>query len=165
MAAEDGDGQGVPGSGVVWPEKGSLAKCWESRVLLREQVRVHRKLLAWPSAILTGVASVNALKLNRYVVADIIKIWSGTCHEPSPPPVAWLRQEAPRFQNTSMIYIPASLTKTFTAPPTCTQVSLLHSMLLCNGDHVNEYVDHWGAKRLTSYCIRRFRSGIATFKD
>ena len=45
------------------------------------------------------------------------------------------------------------------------QVSVLHTMLVSNGDSVNEYVDHWGAKRLTSYCIRRFRSGIIAFKD
>ena len=38
-------------------------------------------------------------------------------------------------------------------------------MTIANADSVNEYVDHWGCKRLTSYCIRRFRSGIATVKD
>ena len=82
------------GSAVAWPEKGLLAKCWEARSLVREQLRAHKKLLLWPSAISTGVANQASLKLNRYIIADIIKIWSASCGEPQPPPVAWLRQEA-----------------------------------------------------------------------
>ena len=98
MAGEHAD-EDQPGScsALRWPEKGALARCWEARALVREQVGCQKKLLLWPSPVLTGVASQNALKMNKYVVADIIKIWSGSCGEPQPPPVAWLRQEAYLF--------------------------------------------------------------------
>ena len=45
------------------------------------------------------------------------------------------------------------------------QVALVHGYLAPTSDKVSQYVDQWGAKRLTSLCVRRFRSGIFAFRD
>ena len=45
------------------------------------------------------------------------------------------------------------------------QVSRLHSMLTTKQDMVTIYVDQWGCKRLTSFCLRRFRTGQTNFRD
>ena len=45
------------------------------------------------------------------------------------------------------------------------KVKILHSLLLPEIDNVIQYVDAWGAKRLCSLAIRRFRAGIKNFRD
>ena len=83
--------------GVEMPAKGALMRRWEDRALIREQVRAHKRLLMWPSAELTGVASQASLKLNRFAIADILVEWGKTCKEPKAPPIGWLRDEAGGF--------------------------------------------------------------------
>ena len=77
-----------------WPAKGLLADRWEKRPLVREQMRLNKKLLLWPSPVTTGVASQASLKLNRYIIYDVLEEWGKVCEEPVAPPIGWLRQEA-----------------------------------------------------------------------
>ena len=42
---------------------------------------------------------------------------------------------------------------------------MLHRLMLPEVDVVDIYVDQWGCKRLTSFVLRRFRSGILKFRD
>ena len=45
------------------------------------------------------------------------------------------------------------------------EVQQLHTLMLSQVDLVDVYVDQWGCKRLTSFVLRRFRSGIMKFRD
>ena len=48
----------------------------------------------------------------------------------------------------------------------CTwKVKELHRLLSPRVDNVTVYVDEWGCKRLTSFCLRRFRTGMFNFRD
>ena len=77
-----------------WPEKGRLATRLEGRLMVREQIRDAKKLLEWPTPKTCGVASLQALKLNRFIIGDVIAVWAETCRQPKSPPIGWLRQEA-----------------------------------------------------------------------
>ena len=91
----DGQDDAEEAPPVRLPEKGTLARRWEQREMIRECVRSNKKLLLWPTQLTTGVASQAALKLNRMVIADLISEWGAVCKEPRAPPVQWLREEAP----------------------------------------------------------------------
>ena len=45
------------------------------------------------------------------------------------------------------------------------EVQQLHTLMLQQVDLVDVCVDQWGCKRLTSFVLRRFRSGIMKFRD
>ena len=45
------------------------------------------------------------------------------------------------------------------------EVKEIHRLLNPKPDAVNIYVDEWGTKRLTSWAIRRFRTGQDSFRD
>ena len=45
------------------------------------------------------------------------------------------------------------------------QVKEAYSLLVTKPDMVAMCVDEWGCKRLTSYCLRRYRSGATSFRD
>ena len=78
----------------MWPQKDQLARRWEGRAVLREQMRAEKRLLVWPSKATTGVASLASLRMNRFAIADIVAEWASVCSEPRSPPIAWIRQEA-----------------------------------------------------------------------
>ena len=101
----DSDGEGAA---AATPEKGALYAAWESRPLIREQLRCNKKLLVWPSVQTTGVASMAALKCNRLVIADVINVWGKFCSEPKSPPVAWLRSEAPSINGSCFLGMQSS---------------------------------------------------------
>ena len=97
LALRDADEEGEEASQSgrpPWPAKGLLAARWEQRAMVREQMRQNKKLLLWPSPVTTGVASQNSLKLNRYIIYDVLEEWGKVCEEPVAPPIGWLRQEA-----------------------------------------------------------------------
>ena len=91
---EEEEAEPAADQGKLWPPKGLLANRWEQRPLIREQLRSEKKLLLWPAKVTIGVASQASLKLNRYVVADILTEWGKISEEPVAPPIGWLRQEA-----------------------------------------------------------------------
>ena len=90
---------------VPWPEAEKLARAWEASVVIREQVRCEQKLLAWPSKETIGAVSSPALKLNRFVIAEVIRSWAVVCHEPKTPPIGWLRDEAIVFGRMSFRHV------------------------------------------------------------
>ena len=45
------------------------------------------------------------------------------------------------------------------------KVKEVHRLLNPRMDSVTAYVDEWGCKRLTSFCLRRFRTGMFNFRD
>ena len=45
------------------------------------------------------------------------------------------------------------------------KVKKLHSLFVKEPDAVDMCVDHWGVKRLVSLAVRRYRSGINSFRD
>ena len=57
-------------------------------------LRVQGKILRWPTAETTGVASLASLSLNRTVLHDTISVLGPYMFEPKPPCVDWLREEA-----------------------------------------------------------------------
>ena len=79
---------------VAWPEEGRLAQRWEARLCLRERMRSEHKLLLWPCKKMVGAASIPALCLNRFAIADILLEWCPCSSEPKSPPIEWLRREA-----------------------------------------------------------------------
>ena len=48
---------------------------------------------------------------------------------------------------------------------TYTKVRRLHSLLTSKPCIINQFIDDWGCKRLTSLAIRRFRTGQTNFRD
>ena len=76
-----------------WPPLHALAKAWDGHDLIRAQVRNNGKLLSWPSPSATGVASKASMKLNRFSVQIVLRVWGGTCLSPKSPPIGWLREE------------------------------------------------------------------------
>ena len=45
------------------------------------------------------------------------------------------------------------------------QVKEIHTMLVSKVDNINMVVDEWGTKRLVSYCLRAYRTGVLNFRD
>ena len=95
IAPHDGDSDGED---FQWPPLGSLAKRWDARSIIRDRVRLEHRLLLWPAKASVGVASMPALSLNRFVVADIMLEWCPVSREPKSPPIGWLRREAGSFR-------------------------------------------------------------------
>ena len=77
-----------------WPERHALAAMWEEELLVRNQVRGYKKLLMWPKPQLIGVASLQALALNKAPVFEAMHLWSHHSGLAKSPPVRWLKQEA-----------------------------------------------------------------------
>ena len=79
---------------AAWPEQFKLSKMWDSCEITRDQMRKQQRLLDWPGAKATGVATKVSLKLNRFVVRKTMQVWVDFSDGPKSPPIAWLRQEA-----------------------------------------------------------------------
>ena len=77
----------------TWPPLHQLAKMWDAHEFVRAQLRASGKILSWPSPASTGVASKASLKLNRFPMQILLKVWAAHCETPKSPPIAWLRQE------------------------------------------------------------------------
>ena len=45
------------------------------------------------------------------------------------------------------------------------EVASIHTKLAPNSKLVTQYLDAWGCKRLTSLCLRRYRTGMTNFRD
>ena len=100
---EDGDEE-VEEQEAAWPPKHELAALWDSHDVIRAQMRTSGKLLVWPTPASTGIPSKVSLKLNRWVVLLIIKVWGKHHASPKSPPIGWLRQEARQLKNVSMTH-------------------------------------------------------------
>ncbi|CAE7715359.1 unnamed protein product [Symbiodinium sp. CCMP2592] len=100
-------------------------------------MRRNGKLLIWDSPRATGVANKSSLRANRFAIHAVLELWVVASPVPKSPPIGWLRAEVKR----------------------------IHDLLTAKPDVVSQYVDDWGAKRLTSWAIRRFRTGQTNFRD
>ena len=96
MAAVDDDEHALVE--VVLPERGQLAKRWEADPIIRQHMRTHQKLLAWPSQVTIGVASQAALVLNRFVIFHLLEEWTAVCPKPKSVPIHWVKDEAFSFE-------------------------------------------------------------------
>ena len=120
-------------------------------------MRSTGKLLIWDSPAATGVANKASLRANRFAVMAVLELWVSASDAPKSPPIGWLRAEAGVLHDrlhTPIFFKPSYL-----------QVKQIHQMLTATPSIVNQYVDDWGCKRLTSWCIRRFRTGQGNFRD
>ena len=77
-----------------WPEMHKLAKTWDGCEIVRDRMRTQGRLLDWPSAATTGVATKATLKLNRFIIRYTMMVWVEVSDGPKSPPIAWIRQEA-----------------------------------------------------------------------
>ena len=78
---------------LQWPPKHALASAWDGQDLIRAQMRSSGKLLVWANPAATGIASKTSVKMNRFVIAVLMKIWGQHHPNPKSPPIGWLRQE------------------------------------------------------------------------
>ena len=79
----------------AWPKPHELSNSLEQSLWMRDFFREnHCHLLKWPKPDLVGVASLNALALNKAVIKETLETWGSVCNEPKSPPVDWLKQEA-----------------------------------------------------------------------
>ena len=149
---------------MPFPPKGDLAKAWDANAFIREQMRAHSKLLTWPSAASTGVANKTSLKLNRFQIQILIEMWTSISNSPKSPPIWWIQQEACYISTCQILSCCTCLTF-MPSHAILEQVKEVHIMLAARVDSISMVVDEWGTKRLVSYCLRAYRTGMVSFRD
>lgn len=83
------------GDGESWPPLHQLTNVWEEDASIRRALRRDGRMLVWPEGKeLIGVATLQALTLNRPAVADALVIWGAHSEEAKSPPIEWLKVEA-----------------------------------------------------------------------
>ena len=96
---------------MSWHPTHELSSVWEESSDVRRSLRQNGKLLVWPKAHLTGVATVEALRANRVAINDALKVWAQHTKGaslPKSPPVDWLRDEVcqlPGYKHMSQVYL------------------------------------------------------------
>jgi len=82
-------------SEAQWPPRHALASLLEEHFYVRKNLREGGRMLTWPKPELTGLATLQALSLNRMAISDALQIWgSHSKEEVKSPPVEWLKDEA-----------------------------------------------------------------------
>lgn len=82
-------------SEAQWPPRHALASLLEENFYVRKNLREGGRMLTWPKPELTGLATLQALSLNRMAISDALQIWgSHSKEEVKSPPVEWLKDEA-----------------------------------------------------------------------
>ena len=82
-------------SEAQWPPRHALASLLEENFSVKKNLRETGRMLLWPKPELVGLASLQALSLNRMAISDALQIWgSHSNDEVKSPPVEWIKDEA-----------------------------------------------------------------------